>query len=41
MLQTKRKREEIVTTLRRVDVQLWRAQPVAEAIRTINVTAFS
>jgi len=38
--QKKHKPEEIVAMLRQVDVLLSQGRPVAEAIRTIGVTAF-
>ena len=40
MAQKKHKPEEIVAKLRQVDVLLSQGRPVAEAIRTIGVTAF-
>lgn len=39
--QKKHKPEEIVAKLRQVDVLLSQGRPVAEAIRTIGVTAFT
>ena len=39
--QKKRKPEEIVAKPRQVDVLLSRGRPVAEAIRSISVTAFT
>jgi transposase-like protein len=41
MAQKKHKPEEIVAKLRQVDVLLSQGRPVAEAIRTIGVTAFT
>jgi putative transposase len=41
MPQKKHKPEEIVAKLRQVDVLLSQGRPVAEAIRTISVTAFT
>ena len=41
MPQRKHKPEEIVVKLRQVDVLLSQGRPVAEAIRTISVTAFT
>jgi transposase-like protein len=41
MAQKKHKPEEIVAKLRQVDVSLSQDRPVAEAIRTIGVTAFT
>ena len=41
MAQKKHKPEEIVAKLRQVDVLLSQGRPVAEAIRTISVTAFT
>ena len=41
MAQKKHKPEEIVSKLRQVDVLLSQSRPVAEAIRTIGVTALT
>ena len=41
MPQKKHKPEEIVAKLRQVDVLLSQGRPVAEAIRSISVTAFA
>jgi putative transposase len=41
MAQKKHKPEEIVAKLRQVDVLLGQGRPVAEAIRSIGVTAFT
>ncbi|CAH1690805.1 hypothetical protein CHELA1G2_20876 [Hyphomicrobiales bacterium] len=41
MAQKKHKPEEIVVKLRQVDVLVSQGRPVAEAIRTIGVTAFT
>ena len=41
MAQKKHKPEEIVSKLRQVDVLLSQGRPVAEAIRTIGVTALT
>ncbi len=41
MAQKKHKPEEIVAKLRQVDVLVSQGRPVAEAIRTIGVTAFT
>jgi putative transposase len=41
MAQKKHKPEEIVAKLRQVDVLLSQGRPVAEAIRSIGVTAFT
>ncbi len=41
MLQGKHKPEEIVAKLRQVDVLLSQGRPVADAIRSISVTAFT
>lgn len=41
MAQKKHNSEEIVAKLRQVDVSLSQGRPVAEAIRTIGVTAFT
>lgn len=41
MAQKKHKPEAIVAKLRQVDVLLSQGRPVAEAIRTIGVTAFT
>ncbi|MDF2812894.1 MAG: transposase [Microvirga sp.] len=41
MAQKEHKPEEIVAKLRQVDVLVSQRRPVAEAIRTIGVTAFT
>jgi putative transposase len=41
MPQKKHKPEEIVTTLRQVDVLVSQGQPVAAAVRSIGVTPFT